>query len=162
MKILDDDLRAPLSTIKNDMSDILKYHEEKEPIRLKRKQFLEQKERIDAINTIKSLIDQWEIKPVEIIDDLMESDEYYLIRIEEYWHSDHSEEALAYSKKVHDLFGFDYKCKVCLKRATCSSFSNFERLRRSGECDGIEQLLDAGIIEDIEDFYLQKGRETNT
>ena len=160
MKILDNDLRAPISTIENDMFDILKYHEEKEPIRLNRKQFLEQKERGDAINKIKSLIDQWEIKPNEIIKDLIRSDEYYLIRDEEPYGPDYSEEALEYSKKVHDLFGFDYKCKICLVRPTCSRFSNFENLRRSGECDGIEQLLDAGIIKDIEDFYLQKERET--
>jgi hypothetical protein len=43
-----------------------------------------------------------------------------------------------------------------LKRDTCSRFSNLENLERSGECDGVKQLLDAGIIKDIEDFYLQK------
>ena len=162
MKILDNDLRAPISTIKNDMFDLLNCYNKKEPLRLKHKQFLEQKERFDAINTIKSLIDQWEIKPDEIIDDLVRADEYYSMRIEEPYGPDYSEEALAYSKKVHDLFGFDYKCKVCFVRPTCSRFSNLENLRRSGECDGIEQLLDAGIIKDIEDYYIEKQNASNT
>jgi hypothetical protein len=162
MIILDDFLRAPISNIENDMFDILKYHEEKEIIRLKRKQFLEQKERIDAINKIKSLIDEWDIKPDEIIKEVTRSDEHYLIEIEEPYGPDYSEEALKYSKKVHDVFGFDYKCKVCLKRATCSRFSNLKNLERSGECDGVNQLLDADIISDIEEFYLQKELESNS
>ena len=36
------------------------------------------------------------------------------------------------------------------------------RPQTKGECDGVNQLLDAGIIKDIEEFYLQKERETNT
>jgi hypothetical protein len=155
MKILNDNLRAPITTIENDKSEILKYHEGQEIVRSKFKK----KERFDAINTIKNLIDEWEIKPDEILE-CERSDEYFLIRDEEPYGPDYSEEALAYSKEVHDLFGFDYECKECLKRATCSTFSNFENLFRSGECDGVKQLLDAGIIKDIEDFYLQKERET--
>ena len=153
MEILDNSLRAPISAIVNDMSDILKYHEEQEIIRLNRKQFLENEERFDAINTIKHLIDKWDIKPDEILDGLVELDEHYIIEIEEPYGPDYSEEALEYSKEVHDVFGFDYKCKICLKRATCSRFSNLKNLERSGECDGVKQLLDAGIIKDIENFY---------
>jgi hypothetical protein len=82
MEILDDSLRAPISAIVNDMSDILKYHEEQEIIRLNRKQFLEKKERFDAINTIKHLIDKWDIKPDEILDGLVELDDHYIIEIE--------------------------------------------------------------------------------
>lgn len=162
MKILDESLRAPISMIKNDKLDILKYHEEKETIRLNRKQFLGQKERADAISMIKGLIDEWKIKPDEIIEDLIWSDGHYSIEIEEPYGPDYSEEALNYSIKVHDAFGFEYKCKECLVRAACCNFSNLKKLEKSGECDGINQLLDAGIIRDIEDFYLQKENENIT
>ncbi len=161
MDILDDDLRAPIATIEKDKVDILKYHEEKEAVRLKRKQFLEQKERFDAINTIKSLMEKWDIKPDEVLEGLMRADEHYFNEIEEPYGPDYSEEALQYSKKVHDVFGFDYECKECLKRPTCSRFSNFENLQRSGESDGIDQLLEAGIIQDIEYFYIEKQNEAD-
>ena len=153
--MFEDTMRAPMSMILADKSEILKYHAEKEPIRLKKKEFLKQKERVDAINTIKNLIDEWEIKPNEILD-CEKSDEYFLIPNEEPYGPDYSQEALEYSINVHEALGFDFKCKECVVRATCCNFDNIDRLRISGECDGITQLLDAGIIKDIEDFYLDK------
>ena len=151
--MLDDSLRAPISSIKNDRFDILKYHEEKEIIRLNRKQYLEQKERVDAINTIKSLIDEWGIKPDEILR-FERSDEYLYIRDEEPYVPDYSEEALNYSIKVHDTLGLDYKCKECIVRAACCRFSNAENLEVNNVCDGVTQLLSATIIAEIEDYYI--------
>ncbi len=151
--MLDDSLRAPISMIKNDRFDILKYHEEKEIIRLNRKQYLEQKERVDAINTIKSLIDEWGIKPDEILR-FNGSDDYLYIRDEEPYGPDYSEEALNYSIKVHDTLGLDYMCKKCIVRALCCRFSNAENLEVNGVCYGVTQLLNATIIDDIEDYYI--------
>ena len=161
MKILDESLRAPISAIENDMFDILKYHEEKKIIRLNRKRFLEQKERTDAINTIKRLIVEWKIKPDELLR-FERSGDYLIIRDEEQYKPDYSEEALKYSIKVHDTLGIDYKCKECLVRAACCNLGNLKKLEKGGECDGINQLLDAGIIRDIEDFYLHKENENIT
>jgi len=151
--MLDDSLRTPISMIKNDKFDILKYHEEKEIIRLSRKQYLEQKERVDAINTIKSLIDEWDIKPDEILE-FERINDYLCIRDEELYGPDYSEEALNYSIKVHDTLGLDYKCKECIVRATCCRFSNVENLEVNDVCDGVTRLLNATIIADIEDYYI--------
>ena len=141
----DHSTRPSISMITNDRLDFLKYLEE----------------RVDVINTVKKLINKWSIKPDEILE-VEWIDEDFLIRDEDVWRIEYSEEALRYSIKVHDLLDLDYECKICLKRGACCRFSNFDRLARSGECYGISRLLNAPVIIKIEDYYIQKEKETNT
>ena len=113
------------------------------------------------INTVKNLINKWSIKPDDILD-LYRIDEHFSMEDEDAYRNEYSEEALRYSIKVHDLLDLDYECKICLKRPICCTFSNVENLERTGECDGVFQLLNAPIIIKIEDYYIQKGMETDT
>ena len=101
---------VPTSYIKRDKDVILEYHKGREEIRESHKRFLESKERVDAINTVTSLIDKWKIKPDEILD-CHRSDDYLCIRDEEIFGTDHSEEGLANSIRIHDALDIDYKCK---------------------------------------------------
>ncbi|WP_152971852.1 hypothetical protein [Desulfatitalea tepidiphila] len=139
----------PISDIKRDKNKILSFHASREPAR----QLMKSKERIDALNMITNLIDKWKVQPNEIYK-CIPIDESWSIEMEQPYGPDISEAALEYSILIHDIFGFDYKCKGCVVRATCCRFSNFDRFENSGECDGISQLLNAAIIKDIEDYYL--------
>ena len=121
--------------------------------RLKIQKYLE--ERVDAVNTVKNLIDKWRIKPDEIFDVMM-GDESFIIDDEDAYRNEYSEDALRYSRKVHDLFEIDYKCKKCLKRAVCCKFDNLDNDISREKCFGINHLLDAPIIIRIEDYYIQK------
>jgi len=142
----------PISDIKRDKDKILENYARKEPSREKHRQLMESKERVDVVKKINNLIDKWYIEPNEIFE-CEQSDESWLIPIDEFYGPDCSQEALEYSIVIHDIFGFDYKCKKCDVRATCCNFSNFEKFWGNGECDGISQLLNANIIKDIEDYY---------
>ena len=145
-----------ISDIKRDKDIILEYHARKEPSREQHRQLMESKERVDVVNTINNLIDKWNIEPYEIFEECYRSDESWCIPIDEPYGPDCSQEALDYSIVIHDMFGIDYKCKECVVRATCCNFSNFQRFEDNGECDGISQLLNATIIKDIEDYYLNE------
>jgi hypothetical protein len=137
--------RQSISMITKDKFDILKYLEE----------------RVDVIKTVKNLINKWSIKPDEILK-VERVDENFSIEDEDYYRTEYSEEALRYSINVHDLFDLDYECKICLARAICCRFSNIDNIQRRGECYGISRLLTAPIIIKIEDYYIQKGMETDT
>ena len=121
--------------VMNDRLDIQKYLEE----------------RVNVINEVKNIINKWSIKPDEILD-VERNDEHFSIKDEDAFRNEYSEEDLRYSIKVHDLLGLDYECKICLKRDSCCRFSNYDNLERSGECYGMDQLLDAPILIKIEDY----------
>jgi len=144
-----------ISDIKRDKDIILEYHARKEPSREQHRLLMESKERVDVVNTINNLIDKWNIEPYEIFE-CHRLDESWVIRIDEPYGPDYSQEALDYSIVIHDMLGIDYKCKECVVSATCCRFSNFQKFEDNGECDGISQLLNATIIKDIEDYYLDE------
>ena len=148
----------PTSYIKRDKDIILEYHKGREEIRESHKQFLESKERVDAVNTIKNLIDEWKIKPDELFEVTI-LDEGFFIRDEEPYGTDHSEEGLANSIRIHDALDIDYKCKTCLVKSTCCKFSNAERLERNKECDGVSQLLNSRLADDARDYFLEVGND---
>ena len=147
---------VPTSFIKRDKDVILEYHNGREEIRESHKRFLESKERVDAINTVTSLIDEWKIKPDELFS-CDRADDYLCIRDEEVYGTDWSEEGLANSIRIHDALDIDYKCKVCLVRSMCCEFSNAERLERTKKCDGVRQLLNSYLADDVIYYYLENG-----
>jgi hypothetical protein len=132
--------KPPISMVTNDKFEIIKYLEE----------------RVEVINTVNNLINKWSLKPDEILD-VMRVDEHFSIENEDVYRNEFSEEALRYSIKVHDLLELDYKCKKCIVRASCCRYSNVENLSMSGGCNGIIKLLDAPILIQIEDYYIQKS-----
>jgi hypothetical protein len=146
----------PTSYIKRDQDSILEFYKGREEIREIHKRLLESKERVDAINTTKNLIDKWKIKPDELFEATI-LDEGFYIRDEDPYGTDWSEEGLANSKRIHDALDIDYKCKVCLVRATCCRFSNADRLERNKECDGVSQLLNSYLADDVRDYFLEVG-----
>jgi len=145
----------PESYIKRDKDNILEYHNRKEKIEIN-KRYPEREERVNPINTVKDLIDEWEIEPNELFQ-CNRSDENWLIEIEEPYGTDKSERGLANSIRIHDALDIDFKCKVCLVRATCCKVSNAKRLERSKECDGVSQLLNSYLAEDVRDYFLEVG-----
>jgi hypothetical protein len=146
----------PTSYIKRDKDIILEFYKGREEIREPHRRLLESKERVDAVNTIKKLIDEFKIEPDELFQCEI-SDEYWLIDIEEPYGTDWSEQGLANSIRIHDALDIDYKCKVCLVRSACCKFSNAERLERSKECDGVSQLLNSYLADDVRDYFLEVG-----
>lgn len=149
-----------ISDIKRDKDIILEYHARKEPSREQHRQLMKSKERVDVVKKINNLIDKWYIEPNEIFECGM-SDENWIIPIDEFYGPDCSQEALDYSIVIHDIFGIDYKCKECVVRPICCRFSNFQKFEDNGECDGISQLLNATIIKDIEDYYLDERKNND-
>ena len=150
----------PISDIKRDKDKILENYARKEPSREQHRQLMKSKERVDVVKKINNLIDKWYIEPNEIFECGM-SDENWIIPIDEPFGPDYSQEALDYSIVIHDIFGIDYKCKECVVRPICCRFSNFQKFEDNGECDGISQLLNATIIKDIEDYYLDERKNND-
>ena len=150
----------PISNIKRDKDIILEYHARKESSREQHRQLMKSKERVDVVTTIKNLIDKWNIKP-DTIFECHRADGDFIIPIDEPFGPDYSQEALVYSIVIHDIFGIDYKCKKCVVRPICCRFSNFQKFEDNGECDGISQLLNATIIKDIEDYYLDERKNND-
>ena len=144
---------VPTSYIKRDKDKILEYHNRREEKEINKRD-PKREERVNAINTVKGLIDEWDIKPDELFDGSW-GDESYIIYDEDYYGTDWSERGLANSIKIHDALDIDYKCKVCLVRATCCKVSNADRLERSKECDGVSQLLNSYLADDVRDYYIE-------
>jgi hypothetical protein len=147
---------VPTSYIKRDKDKILEYHNRREKIEIN-KRYPKRAERVNAINTVKGFIDEWDIKPDELFIGSW-GDESYIIYDEDYYGTDHSEEGLANSIRIHDALNIDYKCKVCPDRGICCKFSNADRLRRNKECDGVSQLLKSYLADDVRDYFLEVGR----
>ena len=145
----------PESYIKRDKDNILEYHNRREKRKIN-KRYPKREERVNAINTVKSLINEWDIKPDELY--MTEYlDEGFYIEDENPYGTDWSEEGLANSIRIHDALDIDYKCKVCLVRGTCCKFSNAERLERTKNCDGVRQLLNSYLADDVRDYFLEDG-----
>jgi hypothetical protein len=145
----------PESYIKRDKDNILEYHNRREKREIN-KRYPKREERVNAINNVKSLIDELDIKPAELFDGYW-GDESYIIYDEDYYGPDRSERGLANSIRIHDALDIDYKCKVCLVRGSCCKFSNAQRLERTKKCDGVRQLLNSYLADDVRDYYLENG-----
>ena len=147
--------QVPTSSIKRDKDKILEYNNRREKIEIN-KRYPGREERVDAINTVKSLVDEWEIEPNELFQ-CNKADHYWVIDIEDPYGTDRSERGLANSIRIHDALDIDYKCKVCLVRGACCKFSNAERLERNKECDGVSQLLNSYLADDVIDYFSEVG-----
>lgn len=147
----------PTSYIKRDKDNILEYHDRREKREIN-KRYPKREERVNAINTVKSLINEWDIKPDELYMADYVDDGFY-IKDEDPYGTDWSEEGLANSIRIHDDLDIDYKCKVCLVRGTCCQFRNAERLERTKKCDGVRQLLNSYLADDVRDYFLEVGSD---
>jgi hypothetical protein len=147
---------VPTSYIKRDKDKILEYHNRREEKEIN-KRYPKREERVNAINAVKPLIDEWDIKPDELF--ICEwGDERYTIRDEDPYGTDWSEKGLANSIRSHDALDIGYKCKVCPDRGICCKFSNADRLWRNKKCDGVSQLLKSYLADDVRDYFLEVGR----